>query len=419
MNGFISLETRNTLLSNCLSASAPIYRNLFGLSTISVESEDAWEKLPFLTKDFLRTIPIDDRLFIPWKNVAGFFHSSGTSGRPVVFMPRTVHPYYSEWKKEYLSNIGSILACQFPLLPSVRERTLRSFGWEGQVVLFDPYNPRMSVLVAKAANCNALMLPPHMCADAATYLISEGLTDEIRHIELSGGEPCTQALFAFLKSTFKNAIITYYYNCSEIELAPFGIPCEPMYDGDILERFHVQEGHHMELVDLHTEKVIPVKSGAEGELIVSSFSEKPTAFPLIRYRTGDIARMHGTCSKHGAPLFAIVGRAELDFVKVATGQIRADAISKALRSMTPPLSDDFEFHYYPIGAHDRTHSLLKMYDASPADPQLAERLMKMIPVSATQCYHDYMSEGLVLPLSIEFASDKRTTKARRILRHDI
>jgi phenylacetate-CoA ligase/benzoylacetate-CoA ligase len=74
--------------------------------------------------------------------------------------------------------------------------------------------------------------------------------------------------------------------------------------------FHGQEHAHVELVDPETEEVIPFENGAEGELVYTPLQREAT--PLLRFRSGDVARVTGTDCECGrtSPKIQCIGRAD-------------------------------------------------------------------------------------------------------------
>ncbi|RLM89225.1 phenylacetate--CoA ligase family protein [Halobellus sp. Atlit-38R] len=74
--------------------------------------------------------------------------------------------------------------------------------------------------------------------------------------------------------------------------------------------FHGQEHAHVELVDPETEEVVPFEDGAEGELVYTPLQREAT--PLLRFRSGDVARVTGTECECGrtSPKIQCIGRTD-------------------------------------------------------------------------------------------------------------
>lgn len=74
--------------------------------------------------------------------------------------------------------------------------------------------------------------------------------------------------------------------------------------------FHGHEHAHVELIDPDTEDVLPFEEGTEGELVYTPLQREAT--PLLRFRSGDIARVTGTDCACGrtAPKIQCIGRTD-------------------------------------------------------------------------------------------------------------
>jgi len=74
--------------------------------------------------------------------------------------------------------------------------------------------------------------------------------------------------------------------------------------------YHGQGHAHVELIDPGTEEVIPFEDGAEGELVYTPLQREAT--PLLRFRSGDVARVTGTDCACGrtAPKIQCIGRTD-------------------------------------------------------------------------------------------------------------
>ncbi|WP_175986725.1 phenylacetate--CoA ligase family protein [Bacillus sp. Marseille-Q1617] len=79
------------------------------------------------------------------------------------------------------------------------------------------------------------------------------------------------------------------YGLSEVIGPGVAMECPEAQDG-----LHIAEDHFLVEV-IHPDTLEPVPEGETGELVFTSLTKE--AFPIIRYRTGDIASIqHGTCS---------------------------------------------------------------------------------------------------------------------------
>ncbi|WCF09265.1 AMP-binding protein [Paenibacillus thiaminolyticus] len=102
-----------------------------------------------------------------------------------------------------------------------------------------------------------------------------------------GAEPWSEEMRRHLEDALGIKAIDIY-GLSEVLGPGVAIECQEAQDG-----LHIAEDHFLaEVVDRETGE--PLLYGQEGELVFTSLTKE--AFPVIRYRTGDIASLHpGTC----------------------------------------------------------------------------------------------------------------------------
>lgn len=105
-----------------------------------------------------------------------------------------------------------------------------------------------------------------------------------------GAEPWSEEMRQQLEEKL-NIIAVDIYGLSEVMGPGVAIECHEAQDG-----LHIAEDHFLaEVIDPDTGEVLPY--GAEGELVFTSLTKE--AFPVIRYRTGDIASLHPEKCKCG------------------------------------------------------------------------------------------------------------------------
>jgi phenylacetate-coenzyme A ligase PaaK-like adenylate-forming protein len=408
-----SFEQLRALVEKCTHADAPpLYRDLYdiraGQSALTLGSPIEWQSLPFLTKSHLLTIPIENRTFTPFENVDAYYHTSGTSGKKPLFVPKVLIP-----KMDFREQL---FAFTRPALSSIGyqhrvEAFMESLGLPPRVIAIDPQRISISVHLAEVMGVESIF--------TSTFLIEligkamrPDAAREVRYIELTS-EVCSQSLYAFIRRTFPHAMIVLSYGLNEIEDPCIGTVCEAS-TGDALDHtFHErgEDEHHLEIIDPNTEKPLPYVEGTEGELIVTSEAPGGAAFPLLRYRTGDIVRITETaCTRHGKWRFTVLGRAALDFVRVTGGTIRADEVARAIIAIGKPFTDEFELHLDTHGP--RLKATLHVRLDGKCDSSILAALMREIRVSPNKSFADAVTEGIFLPIECEPLSPRETPKKR-------
>lgn len=407
---------------NATKRGRAFYRSHFGMTeetphlTISAEAE--WRTLPFVTKDSLIAMPLIERSFVPLSKLDHLRTSSGTSGKPPLFSPRT-HVRNMDYRLQYHDFKNAFMAFTVPMMPHWHERFAEENGRLPRVVSYDPKNPVASVRLAHAAGVDAFSVFVYHIHDIGEEMKKIGMNTAIRFIEVTG-EMCTRAQYEYLRETFPNATILQSYNSSEVEDAHIGMPCKAMDGSDPLAVYHPKDTHYLELINPDTGELLEPKAGVEGDLLITAHPGESASFPLIRYRIGDTIRIVEERCPHGSWSFTVVGRTEMDFLKVPGGILKADEIARALRLFPDTISDRFELHcteeateYGPLlkpVLHIEARSALD-YDA------FSERIAREIRVAPTYTYAQGVAAHRYLPLSCIPLTGSKSTKTRRITLH--
>lgn len=399
------------------------YRHLYGLSPdssgIELRSMEDWASLPTLTKDHLAARTLDDRSFVPLSRLDHVRASSGTSGKTPLFSPRT-HVTGLEYRLGLHDFAGAFLAFTVPLMPHWHERFMREHGFRGPVLCHDPAHPLASARLAKAAGAEALSVFVYHIRDIGEALKAVNHTSQIRLIEITG-EICTTAQLAYIRSTFPNATVVQSYNSSEVEDAHIGIPCRPLTPEDPIARYHPKDTHYLEIVDPDTGAILPLKAGTEGDLLVTAYPGDTASFPLVRFRIGDTIRiLESACAAHGTWTFTVLGRTDMDFVKIPGGVVRADEIARVLRLMDGDVTDRFQLicddTMTPSGPRPSFTLRVERVDRTVDLTKLASAIAKQLLVAPSVSYEDGVREGRYEPLTCEELTIGSTQKVRRITR---
>lgn len=418
----LSFEERKQLVARCTDPTGPdVYRAHYGMSPtearLDVTDETHWQSLAPVTKDDMLLRPLHERSFIPLSELDHIRASSGTSGKEVLFSPRT-HVRNMTYRTAFHDFEGAFLAFTVPMMPHWHERFLVEIGKKPRVVSFDPKHPAASVRLAKAAGVTGISAFVYHYRSICEHMKKENICEHIRFVEITG-EICSLAQYEHIRDTFPNAVIVQSYNSSEVEDAHIGIPCKPIDGTEPLAVYHPKESHYLELVDEHS-NIIEPKEGAEGDLLITAYPGEPSSMPLIRYRIGDTVRIVQSSCPHGSFSFTVLGRTEMDFLKIPGGVLRSDEISRALKQFSEYVSDQFELHYTELATDKGPLLELALHvDVKKEYPleQLAKDLMSHIRVSPMYTYADGVSAGRYLPLSCKKLSLNTGQKARRIVRH--
>ncbi len=399
------------------------YRHLYGIrsdaSPIQINSPEDWETLPLLTKDDLIAVPLRDRSFLPMSKVDHLRPSSGTSGKGPLFSPRT-YLREMDYRLAYHDFKRPIVSYTVPMMPHWHEQFQQAHGIASCSISFDPKNPAACARLARIVGADALSFFAFHVPLIAPHLVHEGIAERIRFIEIAG-EACTRALFEFMRETFPHAIILPFYGSSEAEDSPIGMPCRPITGEMPLALYHGKPSHYHEIIDPDTLKVIEPLPDAEGELVMTAYPGEPSSFPLIRFRTGDTVRvMEKECAAHGTWSFTVLGRTQMDFIKIQGGVLRADEIARVLRTMQDDVTDRYELHCTDESGPQGPlfTPILRIETKRPLDiVKIAERIARSLRVSPTMTYADGAAQGRYAQLVCEEFHPLQGAKSKRIVRH--
>ena len=419
----MTFEQLQSLVGTCTDSSGPtIYRKLYGLlkgEKVSIRSWRGWRDLPLLSNDFLLNTPFKDRLFTSINNVDHVRVSSGTSGKPPLFSPRT-YLRGMEYRSAYHNFKKPILAFGVPATPHWHEYFQKSLGQRPHVIVFDPKNASASVKLARIAGVDSISLFAFHVPLISEHVVREGIGKNIRFVEICG-ESCSHHLLNLMRDIFPNATILPFYGSSEVEDSPIGVPCRPITGEKPLAIYHAKGSHYHEIIDPETGGWIAPKVGAEGELVITAFPGEPSAFPLIRYRTGDMVRVTlDRCKKHGAWTFTILGRVSHDFLKIPGGVLRADEAERVIQKLHNRVTDKFEVHRVeeltPSGLKIRVELHVETTNPGVDINILAHDFSRELRVNSERTYADGVKQGLYLPLVCRALPKTKTSgKHRRIV----
>lgn len=401
-------------------ALSDFYRNMYGLGPgqgpLIPDSEEAWRALPFVTKKDLLRYPSPARSYMPLKEIDSLYVSSGTSGSPPLFMLRArlrgweYRMQYGDFMRPALSSMG---------FPHRTEYFLEQAGRPARLVVFDPKHPEASVRLACAIGIESLFLHTYLLPLAGKLLSQARAAKNITCIDMAG-EPCSLSLFTFIRETFPKAVIIADYGATEID-SPMAVTCQPLTDAYPQESYHPLKEFFLEIIDPDTGSVLEPKEGVEGELVVTAHTGDMCAFPLVRYRIGDMVRVtHERCAQHGQWTFAVLGRVGLDFLKVPGGVLRADEVTRVLRSIKNRVEDIFTLEVSETSSSTsiRTRAVLFIKPTQPLDMErLAQEIAGTLRVGPSSSYADGVARGLYDPLICrELPSVTEFKKQRKIVR---
>ncbi len=244
---------------------------------------------------------------------------------------------------------------------------------------------------------------PSYIARVAAFM-DDGLRAKITQIRF-GGELFTRVLREFFTSRFANAWVQGHYMSNEC-----GVIVKPSCNATPPNWYHPKDDVTVEIVDTD-------ESGA-GELIMS----KPLTdrISVKRYRTGDIARMHGPCACGEQITFELTGRKGHDYIKLSGALLRREEFDR-VACMRPDLLDDYRVIATTVIDDEglKGKLILEVYCAdanrSAARAQAIEaHFLKNLFLTPSQTLGEIITKRLFVPLEVSFTSEPFPLKYKTV-----
>jgi phenylacetate-CoA ligase len=316
------------------TAQVPFYKDTFAKHRIgldSVQSLDDLRRLPFTTKDDLRDHYPLGFCAVPRSQIARIHGSSGTTGKP------TFVAYTQEDLKTW-----SNLCARFLVAGGLQSHHLVhiAFGYGlftggfglhygieqvGAAILpAAGGNTPRQIMLLQDLQADVLVCTPSYALHIAEVARAQGVDPRTLSLRFGhfGGEPWTEEMRVEIEREFDMRAFNNY-GLSEV--------IGPGVSGECAActGMHIQEDHFIvECLDPDT--LEPVEDGQPGELVFTALTKQ--AFPIIRYRTRDIASINRAicpCGRTTARMSRVIGRTD-DMLIVRGVNVFPSQIEEAL-----------------------------------------------------------------------------------------
>lgn len=273
---------------NRVARNVPLYRKRFtdlGLDPYDVQSLDDVRRLPFTTKADLREHYPYGLFAVPLRDVVRMQASTGTTGKP------TVVGYTSgdlrRWSELAARTLmaGGVTKDDAVQIAYNYGLFTGAFGIQSGAELIGASvipsasgDARRQISIMQDYRTTALVCTPSYALHLADTLDELGINRTALSLRfgLFGSEPWTEDTRQEIESRL-GIQATDNYGLSEIA----GVAGECLHRAGL----HINEDHFLaEIVDPATGAVLP--AGHKGELVLTTLTKE--AFPLIRFRTGDL-----------------------------------------------------------------------------------------------------------------------------------
>lgn len=269
------------------------YRKVFnnaGIISEDILSLSDLTKLPFTTKDDLRVNYPYGMFAVPLREIVRIHSSSGTTSKPIVMgYTKNDIRIWSNLVARFMTAAGVThddvvqITFQYGLFTGGFGLHYGAEAIGASVIPTGTGNTDRQIMIMQDYKTTALVSTSSYAIALAERIEELGIDPKSLSLKvgLFGGEPWSENMRNEIESRlFLNA--TDNYGISEV--------IGPGVAGECLckKGMHIYEDAFIpEIIDPETGKVLP--AGSEGELVLTTLTRE--AFPMIRYRTGDMTRI--------------------------------------------------------------------------------------------------------------------------------
>ncbi|MEW5322961.1 phenylacetate--CoA ligase PaaK [Geobacillus thermoleovorans] len=294
----------------------PFYRQRFderGVKPDDIRTLEDVRKLPFTTKRDLRDHYPFGLLAVDLSQCVRVHASSGTSGKPTVVA----------YTKRDIDHWADIVARAIVIAGGKPGDVIHNaygyglftgglglhYGGERLGAVTVPVsggNTDRQVMIIEDFQPTVICATPSYALNIAERMKELGKDPRKTSLKygIFGAEPWSEEMRRTLEETFDMKACDIY-GLSEVIGPGVAMECHEVQNG-----LHIAEDHFLvEVIDPKT--LEPVAEGEEGELVFTSLTKE--AFPVIRYRTGDIAsvtRERCACGRTTARMSRVKGRVD-------------------------------------------------------------------------------------------------------------
>jgi phenylacetate-CoA ligase/benzoylacetate-CoA ligase len=311
-----------------LAANSDYYQSKFdewALDVESISTLEAFRELPFTTKDDQRRNqadpdpdqPLGSHQAVPTDRLNRTISSSGTTGKPTYFgLTRRDREHWSEViqrcfhavgirpEHTVIFGVGQTMVPggtpYFEAMTDLGANVVPAGGGSTERLLAAMTDLSADVLFTTTSHLRYL-------SDRAPEILDHGVDDLPVTTLVGGGGPgiATPEIRQTLYDEWDATIVRELMGLGDV------IGCMWAECGEEDGMHYLAQGHaHVELIDPETGEHVPFEDGAEGELVYTPLGREAT--PLLRYRSGDYARITGTDCACGrtSPKMQCIGRAD-------------------------------------------------------------------------------------------------------------
>lgn len=317
--------------------------DVLGLAPEDVKTEDDFRNLPFTTSEDLAAHYPYGLFAVPLKDVVRLKIAVSRDGRPIVvgFTKRDVSLWQSLMVRLF-QRLGIHdrdivqVAFNYSLFPGAFTFNQAAEALGATVAPSATVSARLQLQIMRDFRSTVLAATPSFALHLMDTLDEETERGRERHdlslkLMVLGPDPIPEALRERIRSRLGIPAFSLY-GVSEM--------VEPGLAGECsaFRGFHLAEDHFLAEV-VHPVTGQPVGPGSEGELVITTLSAE--AYPLIRYRTGDVVALDVSpcpCGLDTVRISPVLRRTD-HRLSVRGVPVSPQRVERVLREMDPDLQD--------------------------------------------------------------------------------
>jgi phenylacetate-coenzyme A ligase PaaK-like adenylate-forming protein len=398
------------------------FQNLKDFNISALTYKD-FKQIPFLHKDEILNIPVEDRLFLNKDQVRRYNLTSGTTNnKKILAIPLTSHerPGDKPYSRNNIDVENKKCLILFPPMSAAFTAYLMGVDKKNGITIpGDINNLKRTAMVAKELKPEIIFTTPTILDFFVKELLSIGFdTGLVKNISL-GGESTSNLKLDYFKSVFPKANILFRYGSSETG-GQRGYRCE--YLKTKTPDIYHPAGAFIEIVNENGEVV---NDGDFGEIIHTDLIS-PKGFPFIRYKTGDMgSSYYEECPCGNNRIIKLGGRANYDVLKFSGITLYSEQIEKSLSEFSDKIQPTFEMHVFEEKNNDKILPKLVLKLALEKNPGaitakvVEAQVTKNLQLSANKNLKYFVDNGIFLPLEVVFVdiNELNSTKKSGIISH--
>mgnify|MGYP001198512212 CR=1 FL=1 len=269
------------------------YRKKFaelGIIPEDIRSLADLTKLPFTTKDDLLTDYPYGMFAVPLREVVRIHSSSGTTSKPIVFgYTKNDVRIWSNLVARFMTSAGVTsddlvqIAFSYGLFTGAFGIHYGAEAIGASVIPMSTGNTEKQIMIMQNYRTTVLVGTPSYALEIASRMNQAGIDPKSLYLKvgLFGGEPWSEKMRGEIEAGLCLSA-TDNYGVSEVIGPGVAGECQCRTGLHIYEDAFIPE-----IIDPQSGALLP--PGSEGELVLTTLTKE--AFPMIRYRTGDITRL--------------------------------------------------------------------------------------------------------------------------------